>query len=57
MTESTTPIAAYTAVLTQEARMTGLANSSLKFCRPSNRAGGSSGVTRKNACTVVAIVG
>ena len=56
-TESTTPIATYPAVLTQEVTMTGFVNSALKLPRPMNRVGGSSGITRKNACTVVTAVG
>ena len=37
--------------------MTGLVNSSRKLPRPMNRVGGSSGITRKNASTVVTAVG
>ncbi len=37
--------------------MTGFVNSSRKLPRPMNRVGGSSGITRKNASTVVSAVG
>ncbi len=37
--------------------MVGFANSARKFPRPMNRFGGSSGMTRKNASTVVSATG
>ena len=50
-------MAAYSAVLIHEVVITEFANSARKLPNPMNRFGGSSGITRKNASTVVATVG
>ena len=44
-------------MLTHDVVMAGSANSARKLPRPMNRFGGSSGITRKNASTVVSAVG
>jgi uncharacterized protein with von Willebrand factor type A (vWA) domain len=56
-TDSTTPKATYTAVFTHEVRIVEFVNRALKLASPVNAVGGSSGMTRKKASTVVSAVG